>query len=150
MARKIFGVIVLVIGGVLLGTGSAVIGMAIKRPPMVILFLVYLVIGMLLTLGGVALWGWRRRRMVFGVQFTVVGSVLLLHVVVLPLMMISKEWETFGGAQVEEVLTMMLPGYALFGVIFLGVGIPLILRERKLDALKAQAEPETPAPPPIP
>ena len=40
MARKVFGVIVLVIGGALLGTGAAVIGMAIKRPPMVILVLV--------------------------------------------------------------------------------------------------------------
>jgi len=145
MFRKATGVILLALAGCLLLCCGMTLFMFRQHAALIILPVIYLVLGMGLVTGGAALWGWKRRRMAFGVTLTAVGGILALNAITLPLTLISPEWKQSGTAQYSGLLSMVAWGAGPFAVICLAAGIPLILRQRKLDRPAPPAPPQVPA-----
>jgi len=151
MFRKVLGVILLVLAGWMLITVGMVCVMAVCRLAALPVLLIFLVPGVGLMLLGALAWGWARRRMVWGVLLTTVGGLLAMTAITIPLVMMSPMWDEMGGQRDLPHFPPMIAGQALSAVVFLLIGIPLILSQRKRDRLAAAASsvadaPEAPTP----
>jgi hypothetical protein len=82
---------------------------------------------------GVGLWGWGRWRIVLGVALTVIGAELAVGAMIMPLVMLSAEWEVFAKADTYSFMQPMFKSSALFGALLLVIGIFLIFRQRERD-----------------
>lgn len=92
----------------------------------------FVIFGISLLLGGTALSGWKRRRMVLGVVSTTLGGLLALTAVYLPLLMISPEWRDMSSPGFDE-MSPVITGCFIFGAILLIIGIPLIIKQLRID-----------------
>lgn len=130
--RKIFGVLVLIIGTWLFLIGvlpAAMRGGIPYRSEELIIELVIGIIGAAVLLGGAALWGWSRKRIVLGIISTVVGGLLLLMSVSFAMMKsVSLKLD-------KEVPEVSLIWPLVFGIIFVTIGIVLIVKQRKIDTV---------------
>lgn len=109
--RKIFGVFVLIIGTKLFLEGFLSTLMRGRMPSKSGEFIRELVVGLIgaaVLLGGAALWGWSRRKVLFGVLSAIVGGLLLL---------IS------GPSDMMKSVS----------IIFIIIGIVLIVKQRRAD-----------------
>ena len=135
MFKKILGVVLLVLAGWMLLTAGMVCLMGVLHPGLIALCAVYAVLGVGLMLLGALAWGWARRRMVWGILLTTVGGLLAMTAITVPLVMMSPMWDEMGGPSGEPHMRPMIAGAGLSAVVFLVIGIPLILSQRKRDRI---------------
>lgn len=133
--RKIFGVFVLIIGTWLFLIGVLPAAMRGGIPYRSEEFIIELVIGFIgaaVLLGGAALWGWSRKKIVLGIISTVVGGLILL-------MSVSSVMMKSAGLKLgKEVPKVSLIWPLVFGIIFVTIGIVLIVKQRKIDTVAAR------------
>lgn|SRR2546422_168638 len=141
MLKKAAGIILLSIGGFLL-FGSCVVSSIwiasdmlerFGRKNAAISILVPAVLAALSILPGLALWNWKRWRIVLGTVFTAVGSLSALGGINFALLMLSPEiWEAAGGSKlpISNLLVIIL---MFSSAVLLIAGIPLIIKQKKLD-----------------
>ncbi len=99
-----------------------------------------------LLLGGVALWGWGRKRMVFGVVLTVIGACGGITAIPMALTRFSPEMfaaiSAQGSAMEPEHLTKVMNSVAIGGLLACAVGVasgvPLIRSQMKSDRRRRQ------------
>lgn len=87
------------------------------------------VIGVVILLGGTALWGWSRKRIVLGVISTIVAGVFLLMSINFAIMKLVSF--KLG----NELLHVSIIWPLVFGIIFVTIGIVLIVKQRKIDVV---------------
>jgi len=139
MFRKVASIICLVLGGVFIMTiGMASFVMFERDAAMgAVVTLIYLALATPFTLGGMALWGWRRWRITLGIVLTAVGGMLAMCAVTLPLVTMSPEWKKIADPNVEAVLPPLIAGSVIFGVICLVAGVALIIGQKRRDKAAA-------------
>lgn len=144
MLRKIASVLVLSIGSFCIIGGLVPLFLVLKQNDVesFVGTCVFVVIGIALLLGGTALWGWKRRRMVLGVVSTTLGGLLALTAIALPLIMTSPEWRQVSGPKFEEMSPIII-GCSIFGAVLLVIGIPLIIKQLRRDRQEEQQQSST-------
>jgi hypothetical protein len=158
LVKRTFGAVLIVLGsyvGVVLGLMVAMMGAASvamsptpwsrgsfsAMGPMVVVYLVLLTVAAGLLLGGVALWGWGRKRMVFGVVLTVVGAcggVAAASAAVAGLSpafvaAINAQQPALEAGSIDSVMRPMIGGGLVACAIGLAGGVPLIRSQMKRD-----------------
>lgn len=156
MVRKILAVILLSIGGLFVMCPFVMTGVfltcfagrvsAAEAVGMAVCLVFFVLAGGGLTVAGVALWNWRRRRMVLGVLLTVIGCDAATNAAAFILMPMSKEWELIGNPEAARMLQATTPGFLLLAAVALPVGLLLIQSQRRRD--RATPLPPTPSSPP--
>lgn len=138
--KRVFGAIILVIGTFTVYAFLFSIILRLRLDTDDFASLAVTIIGLGIILGGISLWGWARRRMVFGVISTVIGG--MLAITNLGPVLISE--------MAERLPAGALPGVRrciVIGALLLAGGIILIISQNKIDkAKKAQAPDATGAP----
>jgi len=132
VTKKIAGVVFLVIGGFVLFLGLmgglviffhslGVAGVSSGKLATLagIVIILFVPLGVLLILLGNYLWGWMRRRIVFGILLIVIGGFFLL---------LSLDAFLPGIPTDPSRL-----GYLLCGIIALPTGIFLVIKQNKID-----------------
>lgn len=135
MLRRIASVLILSIGGFCIIGGLVPLFLVLKETEVegFVVMCAFVVFGIALLLGGAALWGWKRRRMVLGVVSTTLGGLLALTAVSLPLLMISPEWRHVLGPEFDVMSPIIVVGCFIFGAVLLVIGIPLIIKQLRRD-----------------
>lgn len=141
MFRKVTGVICLAIGGIFIAaTGMVGAVVYLRDAEMgVVITLIYAVIVTLFMLGGMALWGWQRWRILLGATLTSVGGMLAMCAISIPMVIMSPEWKKMAtDPEVEEMMPSLAASSGVSGVICLAVGIALLIAQKKRDEVAAE------------
>lgn len=81
---------------------------------------------------GIKLWGRKRRQITIGVLCTSVGVIDALITFTFPIVINSKAWRIAGGSTAEG---RMAYAFALYTIVLLAVGIPMIMYQRSHGGL---------------
>jgi len=127
--RKVLGAIVLIIGTFVFLTGIFPVSMMTKRFDLesAIFTIIFAGFGLAVILGGVVLWGWKRKLMTLGIVSIMVGGLLFLPTIGI-LLYISKSPEVRN--RMPEMATLRI---LVIGSIFIAAGIYSIFRQNKID-----------------
>lgn len=98
----------------------------------VIILAIPIAIAAAVITAGVALWAWNRWRIVLGVVLTVGGGFSALTAAVMPLMMISPEWQALEAPD-DAFMHRVILSYVLTALLLAAVGIPLIIAQKRRD-----------------
>lgn len=137
--RRIFSVIFLIAGNILIVSIFAFLSLAAARAEMLSgaknthLFTVILIMALFSAVTifiGLALWGLKHWQKVLGIAFIVGPSLAFFSALNIFLVMHSSIWKTTRLGQFPSEVTNLIWGYLLYGIIFLLFGIILALRKR--------------------
>ncbi len=143
--RKVFAIILLSFGGMLLSSFSIALYMILKKEPNLKLGIFLMTFGILfaivliLVLVSVLLWGWKRWRMVLGIFLASVGVLLGLVAIAFPLSMMSPQWEIamrdnpINPAEMKKIMTILTHSGILFGLSYSIPGFLLIFFQIRAD-----------------
>ncbi len=137
LIRKAIGVILLCIGIpglmiIILGTINTLMGdrgdMSLDMGKALIFYPLYIS----MVIGGVLMWGWDRRRIVFGIVLTIIGGLATFSFILsIPVIMSNPSMRP--NTIIEAIAPIFF--FIIFPIVFTIAGIILIKLQRKKDRI---------------